>query len=92
MNENIKSENTETIGIGKIKRRVGRPGVNISWPSSPFTLNNLKETSGDVISRAGLQLKLTKAIKEHKIVCTGIVKGKGRPQKLYVKNSETVSA
>lgn len=74
--------NITTINSGKQKIE-----LNIDWPATPFTINDL-QLKYTQVSKSFLQTKLAKALESKIIQPANLLtenKGKGRPKSFYSK-------
>jgi len=72
----------------QLKRR-GRPSVNVSWPETEFTAEEIYHALEKRLSRVSIHAKINKALSTGELKMVGKIKPRtGRPKMVYKRTSE----
>tara|TARA_Y100000004_G_scaffold197368_1_gene271528 strand:+ start:3360 stop:3608 length:249 start_codon:yes stop_codon:yes gene_type:complete len=80
----MSTQNSETT----TPKQRGRKPVNVNWPDTEFTAEEVTQSLGSSLSRVSVHSKINKAVEAGELTLVKRVKPKmGRPKSVYVKKS-----
>ena len=66
------------------KPKRGRPSVDVSWPDTEFTAEEVYNSLEKKLSRVSIHAKINKALKTGQLISVGKIKPRtGRPKTVY---------
>ncbi len=88
MSNDLDDQNT-TPTKSVVGKKRGRPTVDVSWPNTEFTAEEVYNSLERKLSRVSVHAKINKAISEGLLVTVGKIKPRtGRPKMVYKRAQE----